>query len=81
MMSEQEIIREIEESVDKMGRGRYKMWIIGVTDDPSKEDPSKPIKVWQAENTESAQNIFNQFVAKGMCPSSGKHSGPYVFIY
>jgi len=83
MTSKSDIRKQIESTVG----GRYRDWQIGVTEDPlvRKAQLGNPLTwlQWQADSEESAGEIRDEFVNKGMMLSgrSGPPSGDYVYTF
>lgn len=83
-MCEESIIAGIEAAVDRLGS--YKMWIIGITDDPmlrySERYSSRSWHCWDAGTEIAAETIMGRFVGKGMHEDVGvAENARYVYIY
>ena len=82
MPSEQQIKAEIERIV----RGMYSIWTIGVTDDPVRRrrehDSPTTWHQWDAYTEATARRIEQHFLAKGMNGApGGRGDADYVYIF
>jgi hypothetical protein len=84
-MQESEIKEQIQQSVSD-----YKMWTIGITDDPvrrkvehdGKGENTKFWKDWKADTETIARNVEAYFLDKGMKGGTGGGDHPtYVYIF
>ena len=85
-MKEDEIKQEIEGRVNHAKKVDYKIWTIGITDDPERRreehnDP-KYWKHWKADTETIARNVEKYFLDKGMKGDTGGGNTPnYVYIF
>jgi len=86
-MQELEIVQEIEQ---KVGKTDYKIWTIGITDDPerrksehnSEGENTTYWKDWKADTETIARNIEKHFLDKGMKGKTGGGEHPtYVYVF
>ncbi len=82
MASEGEIKQEIERIVN----GKYSLWTIGVTDDPSRRRQEhgnpKYWHQWDADTEQQARNVESYFLNKGMKGGTGgMGKADYVYIF
>ena len=85
MLSQQNIMNEIEAIVTKYGPGRYGMWFIetAYSKEVLKHDRRfENLHLWEAESDQIALEIKNYFVRKGMATDfAGIVSGKYVYLF
>ena len=87
IMKATEIIQEIDR---KVGSTEYKIWTIGITEDPTQrksqhDNEGKDIKYWQdwkADNETIARSVEEYFLKKGMKGGTGGGEHPtYVYVF
>ena len=86
-MQKNNIISAIEE---KVGATSFKLWTIGVTNDPAAvkehlenvDAPTRYWSTWQTDSESDAQEILNYFTNKGMDLNHGFNSHwDWVYVF
>lgn len=86
-MQESEIVQAIEQKIGSTG---YKIWTVGITDDPkrrktehdTKGDSTTYWKDWKADSETVARNVEKHFLDRGMKGSTGGGEHPtYVYVF
>jgi hypothetical protein len=89
-MNESEIERAIENRVMTARTKDYKIWTVGITDDPTRrkgehETTGENIEYWldwKADTETIARTVESYFLAKGMKGGAGGGERPtYVYIF
>jgi len=84
-MQESELIQAIS-----LGRTNYRLWTIGITDDPKRRRPehdaqgedTKSWRDWKADTEAIARNVEKYFLDRGMKGSTGGGEHPtYVYVF
>jgi len=84
-MLESELIQAIS-----LGRTNYRLWTIGITDDPKRRRPEHDARGedtkywtdWKADTEAIARNVEKYFLDRGMKGSTGGGEHPtYVYVF
>lgn len=77
---------QIKQAIEKIVKGKYSIWTIGITDDPERrKGEHKNPKFWRhwiADSETIARNVEDYFLKKGMKGGKGGGDNPnYVYIF